>query len=69
MAHALVESLGEDTIAVMDEEAVVMVRWNRFTQLLQRPFRRWMRGHIDMQQPARGVFHDHKDSRGDERSP
>ena len=38
-----------------------MVRWDRFAQLLQRPWGRGMRRHIDMQDPAGGVFHDHKD--------
>ena len=37
-----------------------MVRWDRFTQLLQRPGRRGVRGHIGMQNPAGRVFHHHK---------
>jgi hypothetical protein len=34
VAYALVELLGEDRIAVMDEETVGMIRWDRIAQLL-----------------------------------
>ena len=60
VAYALVELLREDAVAVMDEEAVGMVRWNRFAQLLQRPRGRGMRRHIGMEDAAGGMFHDHK---------
>jgi hypothetical protein len=35
-------------VSVMDEEAITMVAGNRFPQLLERPLRCWMRGHIDV---------------------
>ena len=44
----------------MDQEPIGVIRGNGFTQLLQRPLRRRMRGHIDMQQAAAYVFNDHK---------
>jgi hypothetical protein len=48
--------LGEDTVAVMDEEAVAVIRRYRFAQLLQGPLRRGMRRDVDMEQAAAGVF-------------
>ena len=53
-------SCGEDTVAVMDEEAIGMVRGKGFTQLLQRPLRRGRRGHIDVQQSAARVLDNHE---------
>ena len=58
--YAAVKLRREDAIAIMDEEAIAMVRWDRFAQLLQCPGGCGMRGHIDMQNPACGVFHQHK---------
>ena len=56
----LVELRREDAIAIMEEEAIAMVRWDRFAQLLQCPGGRGMCRHIDMQDPACRVFHEHK---------
>ena len=61
MAYALVELLGEDGIAVMEQETRGVIGWDRLTQLLQRPPCRGMCGHVGMQNPASRVFHDHKD--------
>jgi hypothetical protein len=61
VAYAPVQDLGEDAIAVMDEEPVAMVHGNGFTQLLQGPCRRGMRHYIDVQKSAAGMFDDHKD--------
>ena len=58
--YAAVELRREDAIAIMEEEAIIMVRWERFAQLLQCPGSGGMRGHIDMQNPACRVFHEHK---------
>ena len=52
VAHALVEFPGEDRIAVMDEETIAVVSWNRITQLLHRPVGRGMRGHVGMEDSA-----------------
>jgi hypothetical protein len=61
VAYTPVELLGEDRIAIMDEETVRLIRWDRFTQLLERPLSRGMRGRVGMQNPTSRVFHDHKD--------
>src|SRR4029453_19214348 len=45
----------------MDQKTVAMVRRQRFTQLLDRPWNRGMRRHISIQNPASRMFHDHKD--------
>jgi hypothetical protein len=59
--YALVEVLGEDAVPVMEEEAVAMIRWNRFAELLERPWRRGMRSHMDMQDATTRMFHHDKD--------
>jgi hypothetical protein len=59
--HLLIELLGENAVAVMDQKTVAMVGRQRFTQLLDRPWRRGMRRHIGIQNPASRMFHDHKD--------
>jgi hypothetical protein len=58
--YALIELVGEDTIAVMDQEAVAIVSRDRFTQLLQRPVFGGMVGYMRMENPACCVFHHHK---------
>jgi hypothetical protein len=58
--HLLIELLGEDAVPVMDQEAVAVVSWDRFAQLLHRPVGCWVLGHMDMQDSAAGVFHHHK---------
>src|SRR6266568_627741 len=61
VAYAPVQGLGENAVAVMDEEAVAVIRRYRFAQLLEGPLRRGMRRDVDMEQSATGVFNDHKD--------
>jgi hypothetical protein len=57
--YALIALVGEDTIAVMDQEAGAMVSWDRFMQLLQGPVFGGMVGYMRMENPAAGVFrHD-----------
>ena len=60
MAYAVVELGREDTIAVMHEEAIAMVRWDRLTQLLECPVSRGMRRHIAVEHEARGMLHHDK---------
>jgi hypothetical protein len=67
VAHALIELLGVDAISIMDEEARRVVERHRFASLLQRPLCRGVSGHIDVQETAAGVFHEHKDVEEPER--
>ena len=56
-----VELLGENGIAVMDEQPVRVLRGDCFAQLLKGPWCGRMRRDMGMQNPARGVLHDHQD--------
>ena len=47
-----IERLSKDTVAVMNEEPIRMVRGDRLAQLLQRPSCRRIRRHIPMEQTA-----------------
>src|SRR5262245_15422608 len=60
MPHTLVKPAREDTIPVVDEKAVGMISRNRCTQLLEGPRRCGLYCDIGMQNPARGMFYDHK---------
>src|SRR4029434_140806 len=60
VVYVPIEGLGEDAVAVMDEEAVAMIRRYRVAQLLQGPLRCGMCRDIDMQQSAARMFHDDK---------
>jgi hypothetical protein len=60
IAYALVELLGEDRIAVMNQETVWVISWDRSAQLLQRPPCRGVRGHSDVEDSTCLVFHDDK---------
>jgi hypothetical protein len=44
----------------MEEETAAMIRGDRFAQQLQRPCRRGVRRHIDVEDTPRGVLHEHK---------
>jgi hypothetical protein len=61
VAHALVEVVREDAVAVMDEELVPMVSRHRFAELLYGPLGCGMHRHMAMQNPTRGVLHQHED--------
>jgi hypothetical protein len=61
LAVELVEVVREDAVAVMEEEPALMVRWYRFAELLCGPLGRGMHGHMAMQNPTRGVLHQHED--------
>jgi hypothetical protein len=58
--YAAVELRSEDAIAIMEEKAIVMSRWDGFAQLLQGPEGGGTCGHIDVQHPACCMFHEHK---------
>ena len=57
--YAAVKWRREDAIAIMEEKAIGMIRWDGFAQLLQGPGGGGMRGHIDVQNPACGMFYEH----------
>ena len=42
----------------MNDELVQLFSGNAFSKLLQRPFRGWMKGRIEMQNPAAANLHD-----------
>ena len=56
-----VESYGEDRIAIVDHEQVRMVEDKELAELLHRPFSRWMRRDIDMENSPRADLHGDKD--------
>ena len=60
MAYALVQSSRENTVSIMDEEAVAMVSGDGFAQLLERPWGCGMGRHIAVEHAARGVLHHDK---------
>ena len=45
---------------MVEDKAVGMVRRYSFAQLLEGPGGGWMRGHVEVNNSARGVFHDHQ---------
>src|SRR5712691_7392069 len=61
VAYALIKLLGENAVAVMNQEAVGMVSGNRFAQLLEDPRRGRIRRDIGMYDTARGMFHNDED--------
>jgi hypothetical protein len=48
------------TIAIMNEEPIGMIRWDRFAKLLPCPCRRWVIGDIGTYQFSRFNLHDYK---------
>ena len=60
VVYVLVKLLGENAVAVMQQEAVTMVRGDGFAQLPQGPGSGGMCGHIDVQNPACCMFQEHK---------
>jgi hypothetical protein len=59
MRNRLVELGRENTIAVMDEKTVVMVRGDGFSQLLQCPRCSGVGCHIAVHNPSGLVFDNH----------
>ncbi len=53
----LIQLRREDRIASMDQELVRMVAWNGFSELLQRPLRGRMCGHVVMENPTAFYLH------------
>lgn len=46
VSHLLIELLGENAVAVMDQETVTVINRHGFAKLLHRPLRRGVRCHI-----------------------
>ena len=62
----LVDVLAEDAVPIVDDEAVRMTAWQRFPQLLERPFRRGMGSYVLVQNLAGSDFYDDEDIEGTE---
>ena len=62
----LVDLLSEDTVPIVDDEAIGMITRQRFPELLQRPFRRGMASDIVVENPPRFDLHDDEDVEGTE---
>jgi hypothetical protein len=56
----LIESGGEDCVAVVEDKSGGLVRRYSFAELLEGPGGGWMRGHVKVNNSARRVFHDHQ---------
>src|SRR5262245_20935623 len=61
MTHALVDVLGEESISVMDENAVGVISRDGFSELLHGPRRRGVRRDIDLKEPSAHMLNHHKD--------
>src|SRR5215472_6286179 len=64
--ETLVDFFSEDAISIVDDEAVGMVAWQRFPELLQRPFGRGMGGDVVVENPAGSDLYDDEDVEGPE---
>jgi len=57
VSNGFVECLREDAVAIVDEEPIFVLRWDRFSKLLERPLSGRMRGHVAVQDLSRSVLH------------
>src|SRR5512132_156957 len=64
--HSSVQLLGKDAIPIVDHESVRMVARKCLSELLQRPFRRKMGGHVVMENSPGTHFHQHEYVKGAE---
>ena len=62
--QTLVDFLSEDAISIVDDEAVGMVAWQRFPELLQRPFRRGMGRRFVVEDLTGSDLYDDEDIEG-----
>ena len=58
--YRIVESGGEDCVVVVEDKSVRVVRGNGLTQLLEGPGGGRMRRHVEVNNAARRMFHDHQ---------
>src|SRR5262249_24017618 len=56
----------EYAVAIVDDEAVGMIAWQRFPELLQRPFRRGMGRGVEVENLAASDLHDDENVEGPE---
>jgi hypothetical protein len=59
--QGLIGRSGKDGITIVDHESIRMVVRQKFAELLNRPFRCRMAGHIDMENPAGANLHRDED--------
>src|SRR5712691_10358222 len=64
--HASVQVLGKDAIQVVDHESIGMIVRKRLSELLQGPLRRWVAGHVLVENSTCPQFHDHEYVKGAE---
>lgn len=64
--ETLVDVLSEDAVAIVDQEAVVMVARQRLPELLKRPFRGGMGSYVLVDNLAGSDLYDDKDVEGAE---
>ena len=55
--YRLIQLLGEDSISVVNEKTIAVVRWNGFSQLLERPLSRRVLSDIDMNDAPRTMLY------------
>jgi hypothetical protein len=67
ICETLVDFLSEDTVPILDNEAVGMFARQRFPELLQRPFRRGVGRDVVVENPAGSDLHDDEDVQGPEK--
>src|SRR5215475_1536320 len=58
--YTLINLFGENRVSGMDQEAIRVIGWNRFAELLHGPLRRGMCGNIDLKQSAPRMLNYHK---------
>jgi hypothetical protein len=61
MPQTLIHSFGKNGVSIVDHEAISVIDWNGFAELLHGPLRRGMTGDIDMDQSTIGMLNDDKD--------
>ena len=61
-SQAFVERGREDRIAIVNEIAVVVFPWKRFTKLLERPLCCGMLGNVEVKDPTRADLHHNKNA-------
>lgn len=61
VAHTLIDLFGENGIPVVDQDAIAVIGWNGFAELLRGPLSSRMRRDMGVKQSATLMLDDHKD--------
>ena len=61
VAHTLIDLFGENGIAVVEQEAIAVIGWNGFAELLRGPLGCRMCRDTDVKKSATLMLDDHKD--------